>query len=59
MGSLSTNRLKNLELGPLVGPQGLPKIQGKEISKIFGLPSACDLFIKIDMYIESYDLTEH
>ena len=41
-----------MEQGPLVGPQGPPKFKGKEIFKIFGLPSACDLFIKIDMYIE-------
>ena len=59
MGSLSTNHSTNLEWGPLIGPQGPPKFQGKNISKIFGIPSACDLFIQIDMCIESYDPTEH
>ena len=58
MGPLSSNHSKKLEQGPLVGPQRPPSFQGKDIFKIFWWPSACDLLIRIDMYIESYDLIE-
>ena len=50
MRSINNNPSKHLVWGTLVGPQGPPKFQGKELSKTIWLSFASDLFIKKNIF---------
>ena len=58
MRTPSTYPSKHLVWGSLVGPQGTPKFQWKELYKIFWLSSVSVLFFnKTYILLESYDFT--